>query len=211
MKIIPLDHKNPGAWGAMADSCSGFLIFDGSEFKAERSIANFFASMGKGHRGRIGNPRQKNGKLVPWVFLLAAIRSKDMNPDFAKRCRLAHCMELKDGPDIDRLIDDADLFDEYAGAWFVKIARDSEDGLTIAAKWLEGIEDKLREPTAAEADFISALEDAASTCGGVPTQKDVREQWLIKDCDRSIDSFPDVRDSLGFGWLPAAKPTRGRD
>jgi hypothetical protein len=203
-----MDKFAPGAWIACGNKCSGVLMFDGLVFKAERQIANYFAALGKGHRGRIGNPRRRDGRLVPEIYLLAAVRSKVVNPAFAIRCRLAHCMWLVDGPDIDRLIQDAEYFDEYAGDWFVRMARESQDGISIAGKWLENIEERIRDLTDSEHDFIRSIEAAAQDCVNVPTQKAVRELWLEVDCDRSIDSFADVRDALGFEWLPTARSVR---
>lgn len=208
VKILLMDKHAPGAWVACGNECSGYLIFTGREFKAERSIENYFAALGKGQKGPIGSPRRRNGRIAPEIFLLAAVRSKELNPSFAKRCRMAHCMSLVDGPDIDRLIDDEEFFDKYAGAWFVRLVRVSENGISIAGKWVESIEERLRDLTDAEDDFLRSVQEAATDLGTVPFQAAVRSLWLLKDCDRPEDSFSDVRDALGFRWLPKDRPGR---
>jgi hypothetical protein len=122
-------------------------------------------------------------------------------------------MSLEDGADIKQLTQDADCFDEYAGAWFVNLVRVSENGVSIAAKWLDSIENQIRELTDDEDDFIRSVEQAAEDAAGVPTQAAVRKLWLAKDCDRlklnDLDhAFRRVRDILGFSWLPAASSAR---
>lgn len=212
MKMIDMARLTPGAWIACKNVNSGYLLFNGTDFKAERSIDSYFSALGQGRKGPIGSPRRRDKSLAPEIYLLAAVRSKEINPAFAKRCRVAHCMSLEDGSDIEQLNQDADCFDEYAGAWFVHLVRVSENGVSIAGKWLDSIENQIRDLTDDEDDFIRSIEQAAEDAAGVPTQAAVRKLWLAKDCERLNrnvnDAFRDVRNILGFSWLPAARSAR---
>ncbi len=210
MKKVLAPGWDESAWIAFGKPGSGMIKFDGKEFTAERSLESYFSGLGKGRRGAMGSPKDENGNLRPEIFLLAAVRSKVVAPVFAKRCRMAFYMSGKMEWADWELLQDPEAFDDFAGSWFVRLARDSQNGVAVAAKWLELIEENIRPATDAEDDFLSSVIAAASDHRDVPTQVCVREIWLSKDCDRAEDSFNLVRDAIGFDWLPRGRAGRKR-
>ena len=207
MNKMSMPHIGHNAWMAYRDETSGMVAFDGSDFVAIRSTDHYFSALGKGRRGMLGSPRDADGKISIEIYMLSAILFKDLAPLFARRCRIAFYLKGGGKKEDFQMIDNPEAFDSYVGGWFVALARNT-NGLHQAAKWVENIPKSFREMSDTEDDFLQSVQQAAEDSQGVPTQAAVRRLWLSKDCDRSADSFPDVRDVMGFEWLPSERPGR---
>jgi hypothetical protein len=75
---------------------------------------------------------------------------------------------------------------------------------------IKAVEEKHRCLTENENFVLRCIADAAEEAGGVPTKKSVFEMWKHERYRKDKKTFTELRDRVGFSWLPKAEGKRGK-
>lgn len=206
------------------DGCESLAIV---EPNPDRQLS----AISKGAKGSLlARGRTKDGRISEWAFAMAYLLMPE-KPEFLRERFLARSLwagiirTVNEPSSDDEKYTDWDLkqdFKDFIGNRIVElIERFGSKGLHDLAKLLELIEKKAEispgnaasiNPyfTPEELDFCTCLKRLTCAAEDVPNQKQVREAWMAMRRGRNEDQFRSVRDSLGFGWLPAARRGKNR-
>ena len=87
-------------------------------------------------------------------------------------------------------------------------------GVLVLGKLIKLVEMKSRFPTEDELFMLKCIKEAAEEAEGVPTKGRVEELWTDYDKRHSHETYVEMRNRLGFSWLPqgkGGKPAPGRE
>ena len=96
----------------------------------------------------------------------------------------------------------SDLMGEFLNDAF---KQGGSDSLLVASKAVGAIEKKMTGNVPEEQDFLECVSECARKIDDVPFQRDVMNLWFKGRLGRTEEGFRDIRDRLGFDWLPTAK------
>lgn len=172
--------------------------------------------------GELASGRTPDGKISLAVPMLAYLLLPK-TPEFLRE-RMTHALlgsevgaEFKTYIEFEGSLES--IIKSTLGKWVVELIEGGGSrSLRELLRLLEAIESKsawfTEEPkevlTHEEAEFCKVLSRATCEIADVPTQKRVREEWLAIRSGRTERQFIDVRNALGFKWLPQAKRGAGR-